>query len=124
MVESKPTAVVKTRKQSPKKALAMKKPRLYSRAVIISYRRNRVNLHCNSMLVRIEGVNTRKDTQYYMGKKIEYHYKCHGPKTGSKVRSVCGKIIAPHGSSGVVRAKFETNLTGQSLGQPAKVYMY
>eukprot|EP01055_Gregarina_sp_Pseudo9_P000140 Gregarina_sp_Pseudo_9__139@NODE_1096_length_1880_cov_128_756111_g1024_i0_p5_GENE_NODE_1096_length_1880_cov_128_756111_g1024_i0NODE_1096_length_1880_cov_128_756111_g1024_i0_p5_ORF_typecomplete_len114_score20_93Ribosomal_L35Ae/PF01247_18/5_3e34RimM/PF01782_18/0_33RimM/PF01782_18/5_5_NODE_1096_length_1880_cov_128_756111_g1024_i014281769 len=100
------------------------KPRLFSKAVILSYKRSRLNVHPNTILVRIEGVQTRQDTKYYMGKRIAYLYKCNGPKSGKKVKCVWGKVTAAHGNSGVVRTKFTTNLCGDALGKPCRVYMF
>ena len=45
-----------------------------------------------------------------MGKRVAYIYKASTSKSGSKFRVVWGKITRGHGSNGVVRAKFSTNL--------------
>eukprot|EP01056_Protomagalhaensia_sp_Gyna25_P000875 Protomagalhaensia_sp_Gyna_25__874@NODE_1421_length_1851_cov_123_456402_g1146_i0_p4_GENE_NODE_1421_length_1851_cov_123_456402_g1146_i0NODE_1421_length_1851_cov_123_456402_g1146_i0_p4_ORF_typecomplete_len123_score19_69Ribosomal_L35Ae/PF01247_18/8_7e30RimM/PF01782_18/0_0042RimM/PF01782_18/2_7e02PSK/PF06404_12/1e04PSK/PF06404_12/0_24_NODE_1421_length_1851_cov_123_456402_g1146_i013891757 len=103
---------------------SFRKPRLHSHAVILSYKRNRVNVHPNQVLVRIEGCQTREDAKHYVGKHIDYIYTCNGPKTGFKVRKISGKVIGLHGNSGVVKSKFKHNLPGQALGKRARVHMF
>eukprot|EP01054_Gregarina_sp_Poly1_P001591 Gregarina_sp_Poly_1__1590@NODE_1401_length_4217_cov_141_718795_g932_i0_p3_GENE_NODE_1401_length_4217_cov_141_718795_g932_i0NODE_1401_length_4217_cov_141_718795_g932_i0_p3_ORF_typecomplete_len118_score9_53Ribosomal_L35Ae/PF01247_18/4_6e35RimM/PF01782_18/0_002RimM/PF01782_18/5_1_NODE_1401_length_4217_cov_141_718795_g932_i034843837 len=107
-----------------KKQESLRKPRLYSKAIILSYKRSRVNVHPNTILVRIEGVQTRDDAKHYLGKRIAYFYKTNGPKSGKDVKCIWGKVTAPHGNSGVVRTKFSTNLCGDALGKPCRVYMF
>jgi hypothetical protein len=61
--------------------------------------------------MNIENVNDTESAKFYLGKRVAFITKATVAKAGSKFRVVWGKITRTHGSSGVVRAKFRTNLT-------------
>lgn len=98
--------------------------RLYSRGVVLGFKRSRANQYESCPLVRIEGVNTRKDAEFYAGKRVAYVYKGTTVKNGHKYRIVWGKVRRPHGNNGVVRTKFAKNLPPQSFGRRVRVFMY
>lgn len=103
--------------------------RLHTKAVHLGYKRNRRNQHCGQSRIQIEGVKDRKDAQYYMGKRVAYVYKTPTLKKTpygeeSKYRVMWGRIIAPHGNSGHVRAKFGNNLPSNSIGKELRVMLY
>jgi ribosomal protein L35AE/L33A len=64
-----------------------------------------------------QGVEDTTATDFYLGKRLAYIYKVKAAKAGSKYRVIWGKVCRSHGTNGVVRAKFRTNL-------PPKVCMY
>ncbi|KAK8479233.1 hypothetical protein V6N11_030997 [Hibiscus sabdariffa] len=80
------------------------------RGTILGYKRSKSNQYPNTSLVQIEGVNTKEEIAWYAGKRMAYIYKAKVKKNGSYYRCVWGKVTRPHGNSGVVRAKFKTNL--------------
>lgn len=99
------------------------------KAIHLGYKRNRRNQHPGQSRVQIEGVKDRKDTQFYMGKRIAYVYKAQKTKktmngTPSKYRVMWGRITAAHGGNGVVRAKFRKNLPPVSIGKGLRVMLY
>lgn len=47
--------------------------------------------------MKIEGVNTNTETEYYLGKRVVYIYKAPTAKQGSKFRTIWGKICKAHG---------------------------
>ena len=86
--------------------------RLYVKGTILGYKRGRRNTYHHTSLIKIDGVNDTKDSKFYHGKKIAYIYKASkSPTTGTPFRVVWGKVMRSHGSNGVVRCKFKTNLS-------------
>ncbi|KAG0589560.1 hypothetical protein M758_1G028000 [Ceratodon purpureus] len=98
--------------------------RLYVRGTVLGYKRSKSNQYPSTSLVQIEGVNTTEEVNWYLGKRLAYVYKAKTKKNGSQFRCVWGKVARPHGSSGVVRARFRSNLPPSSLGARVRVFMY
>ncbi|CAO2817084.1 unnamed protein product [Amaranthus hypochondriacus] len=98
--------------------------RLYVRGSILGYKRSKSNQYPNTSLIQIEGVNTQEEVAWYLGKKLAYIYKANTKKNGSHYRCIWGKVCRPHGNSGVVRAKFKSNLPPKSMGDKVRVMMY
>ena len=65
----------KEKKIEIRKAHIGKGPRLYVKAVFTGFRRNKVWTLNNQALLKLEGVNDKKETQYYLGKRVVYIYK-------------------------------------------------
>jgi len=86
--------------------------------------RSKSNQYPNTSLVQIEGVNTQEEVNWYKGKRMAYIYKAKTKKNGSHYRCIWGKVTRPHGNSGVVRAKFTSNLPPKSMGSRVRVFMY
>ncbi|KAG6395518.1 hypothetical protein SASPL_146163 [Salvia splendens] len=98
--------------------------RLYVRGTILGYKRSKSNQYPNTSLIQIEGVNTQEEVAWYLGKRMAYIYKAKVKKNGSHYRCIWGKVTRPHGNSGVVRAKFKSNLPPKSMGTRVRVMMY
>lgn len=77
---------------------------------LISTSRGFTNTYHHTALLSLDGVNDKEGSKFYLGKKIAYIYKAQKAVAGSKFRVVWGKVMRPHGTNGVVRAKFATNL--------------
>nr|GLL20912.1 probable sugar phosphate/phosphate translocator At3g11320 [Ipomoea trifida] len=98
--------------------------RLYVRGTVLGYKRSKSNQYPNTSLIQIEGVNTQEEVAWYLGKRMAYVYKAKTKKGGSHYRCIWGKVCRPHGNSGVVRAKFKSNLPPKSMGNKVRVFMY
>ncbi|KAJ7558508.1 hypothetical protein O6H91_04G043600 [Diphasiastrum complanatum] len=98
--------------------------RLYVRGTILGYKRSKSNQYPSTSLLQIEGVNTKEEVNWYLGKRIAYVYKAKTKKNGTLFRCIWGRVVRAHGASGVVRARFRTNLPPASLGGKVRVFLY
>merc|ERR1711904_311593 len=101
-----------------------KSSRLYVKGVVAGFRRALTNQKSHTSLIKIQGVEDSNDVKFYLGKKIMYMYRTKTEKDGSRFRVMWGKVCAPHGTSGVVRAKFRKNLPPSSIGAPCRIMLF
>jgi len=74
---------------------------------VIQFRRGRHTVHERHFLIEIEGISNRKDAEKLKEKEVVWK-----SPAGKIIR---GKISAPHGNKGLVRAIFEKGLPGQAV---------
>jgi len=98
--------------------------RLYCKGVVLGYKRSKSNVYPNTTLLKIDGVRTREDTRFYLGKRVAYVYKAKREVKNSNYRVLWGKVRRSHGNSGIVRAKFRKNMPPKAFGAPCRVMLY
>ncbi|KAI1793427.1 60S ribosomal protein L33-A-like protein [Ganoderma leucocontextum] len=98
--------------------------RLYSKGRVLGHKRSKRNSRPNTSLLQIEGVATKEDAQFYLGKRVAYVYRAKRAIQGSKVRVIWGRVTRPHGNSGAVKGKFSSNLPPHAFGASVRVMLY
>jgi large subunit ribosomal protein L35Ae len=83
------------------------------KAILISYRRGRHTQTTNQFLVGVDGCDTKAMASRFIGKKVKW--KSPGGK------EIFGKITQPHGTRGVLRARFSRGLPGDALGSKIEI---
>ena len=98
--------------------------RLYVKGQVLGFKRSKANQQNHTTLLKIDGVVTKPETDFYLGKRIAYVYKAKTEKKGTKFRCIWGRVMRPHGNVGVVKAKFAKNLPPIALGGSVRVMLY
>ncbi|MDP2666105.1 MAG: 50S ribosomal protein L35ae [Candidatus Diapherotrites archaeon] len=76
--------------------------------IIKNYRRGRDTQHPTQYIIVVEGLDKRAEAAKLAGKKVTWK------SVGNTI--ISGKVMAPHGTIGAVRVKFERGLPGQAIG--------
>ena len=84
------------------------------KGVIVNFRRGRTTQKDNQMVIQVESVSDRKKAEGLVGKTVTF-------TTESGKKQIKGKVSAPHGKKGAVRAIFETGMPGQAIGKQVSV---
>jgi large subunit ribosomal protein L35Ae len=79
---------------------------------IIQFRRGRHVIHERHFLIEV-GAKDRAGAEKFIGKEVEWK-----SPAGKMIK---GKIAAPHGNNGLVRAIFEKGLPGQAVTTEVEV---
>ena len=98
--------------------------RLWVRAKFLGFRRGKEVQRPNQALLKLEGVNDSDATRFYFGKRVCYIYKASTKASGTKCRTIWGRISRAHGKAGVVIARFSPNLPARAMGATLRVMLY
>ncbi|OHT12759.1 ribosomal protein L35Ae [Tritrichomonas foetus] len=101
--------------------MSASEPKLWVSATFTSFRRNKRQINPAQALLKIDGVNSKEEAEFYVGKKVLSPNK--GKSTEGKPEN-WGVITQVHGNSGVVRAKFPRNLPPAFLGSNVRVFLF
>lgn len=74
---------------------------------VLQFRRGRHTIKERHFLIEVKDSKNRADAQKFVGKTIEWK------SPAGKI--IKGKISAPHGNKGALRAIFEKGLPGQAI---------
>ncbi len=78
----------------------------------MNYRLGPKSQKSKECIIRFDGVDSTGEAGGLIGKKVAW-------KSGGK--EILGKIVALHGSNGLVRARFRRGVPGQALGTDVKL---
>mmetsp|Transcript_14477 Transcript_14477/g.22102 ORF Transcript_14477/g.22102 Transcript_14477/m.22102 type:complete len:113 (-) Transcript_14477:40-378(-) len=100
-------------------------PRLHVDGAVLGFKRGLRNQYNHVSLIKIKGVDSKADADFYLGKKVAFITKAStADKYGNKFRVNWGKVCRSHGSNGVVRCRFSRNLPPQAIGGKVRVMLY
>ena len=100
-------------------------PRLHVDGAILGYQRGLRNQNNSVSLIKIKGVDSKEDVDFYLGKRVAFVTKADAAdKYGNKSRDNWGKVCRAHGANGVVRCRFRRNLPPQAIGGKVRVMLY
>ena len=83
------------------------------KVTIMHFRGSRDRKKGNHIILQVEGIEKRDKAESLIGKTVTW------TAPGKEKKVISGKIAAPHGNTGAVRAIFERGLPGQALGTEA-----
>ena len=83
---------------------------------VVSFRRGRNTQKPRHFLIQPFGADNKEKASKLVGKKVTWK-----SPTGKKGTIITGKIAAPHGVKGLVRAIFERGLPGQAITTKVKI---
>lgn len=83
------------------------------KGVVTSYRRGKHLQHVNQVLLAFDDIKSRAEAATLVARKVKW--------VSESGKEFLGKVLGVHGNSGVVRAKFRTNLPGQAIGTPVYI---
>ena len=74
---------------------------------IVQFRRGRKTIIEKHFLIEVKGISNREEAGKMIGKEVIW--------TSPAGKVIKGKVSAPHGNKGVMRAIFEKGLPGQAI---------
>ncbi|MBR9680621.1 MAG: 50S ribosomal protein L35ae [Candidatus Altiarchaeota archaeon] len=77
------------------------------KGIIVNYRMGRRTQNTRQMIIKVEGVETKEQADKLHGRKVVWKSPAG--------KEMIGHISGAHGNKGVVRARFDKGLPGQSI---------
>jgi large subunit ribosomal protein L35Ae len=92
----------------------------------MGHKRGLRNQYEKTSLLKLENVSDKSETEFYVGKRVAFIYKAEKKKGSEKTKFRCiwGKITRAHGTCGVVRAQFRSNLPSSATSARVRVMLY
>ena len=98
--------------------------RLYSKGRVLGHKRGKRNTRPNTSLLQIEGVSTKEDAQFYLGKVPTLANACYFALTSWPYHSAWHTCIAPSGKSqGRMFALFGGEVLPSSYAAPSLIIL-
>lgn len=83
-------------------------------ALVVQFRRGRKTYRPRHFLLDV-GAKDRKEAEKFVGRVVVWSSR------GKSKKQITGKIAAPHGNKGIVRAIFEKGLPGQAITSEVEI---
>ncbi|MCD6241307.1 50S ribosomal protein L35ae [Candidatus Bathyarchaeota archaeon] len=80
--------------------------------IIVNYRIGPKTQRSRECLVKFPNVNSAKDASQLIGRKVAWP---------AEEKRIIGKIVATHGTKGLVRVRFRKGVPGQALGTHVRI---
>jgi len=80
--------------------------------IVVNYRTGPKTQRPKECILKFPGIKSSNEAARFVGRKVAW------PAGERKIR---GKIVALHGKSGLVRARFRRGLSGQAIGTRVEI---
>jgi large subunit ribosomal protein L35Ae len=84
-----------------------------TKAIVLNYRRGRHTQKTNQLLLEVDGCETKALASKFIGRRVVWRSPAG--------KEIFGKITQPHGTRGVLRARFSRGLPGDAAGKKVEI---